>query len=171
MEPLSNTIPTSATNAKSTALQKSLIRELIIGQDPKSYASHCQVIVDAKEPDFRSIKVPALILAGEEDKSAPLEGCQFIHDNLGSSQKELKVMDGVGHWHCVEAGEMVGREIKAFVKRCILIASKAQADASAVHETFEQSIPFLHETAQLFSRTFEFCASCFRVRWQALICH
>src|ERR1700761_9754200 len=114
MEPLANTIPTSATNTKSTALQKAIIRELIMNQDPKSYASHCQVIVDAKQPDFASIKTPALILAGEEDKSAPLEGSQFIHDHLGSSQKELKIMKGVGHWHCVEAGEIVGKEISAF---------------------------------------------------------
>lgn len=114
MEPLANTIPTSATNAKSTPLQRAIIRELIIGQSPKSYASHCQVIVDAKEPDLASIKVPALILAGEEDKSAPLEGCEFINEHLGSQQKELKVMAGVGHWHCVEAPEQVGREISAF---------------------------------------------------------
>ena len=114
MEPLANTIPTSATNAKSTALQRSIIRELVIGQDPKSYASHCQVIVDAKEPDLKSIKIPALILAGEEDKSAPMEGCEYIHEHLGSQRKELKVMNGVGHWHCVEAGDQVGREIAAF---------------------------------------------------------
>ena len=114
MEPLANTIPTSATNSKSTPLQKSIIRELILNQDPKSYASHCQVIVDAKEPDLQSVTIPALILAGDEDKSAPLEGCQYIHDHLGSKQKELKVMDGVGHWHCVEAGDRVGKEIKEF---------------------------------------------------------
>lgn len=114
MEPLANTIPTAATNAKSTALQRSLIRELIIGQDPKSYASHCQVIVDAKEPDLPSIQIPALILAGDEDKSAPMEGCEYIHQHLGSARKELKVMKGVGHWHCIEAGDSVGKEIAAF---------------------------------------------------------
>jgi len=116
MEPLANTIPTSATNSKSTPLQKALIRELIMGQDPKSYASHCRTIVGMKEPSggFETIKCPALILAGEEDKSAPLEGCQYIHDHLGSSKKELKVLKGVGHWHCIEAGDQVGKEIAAF---------------------------------------------------------
>ena len=72
------------------------------------------MIVDAKEPDFKSIKIPALILAGEEDKSAPLEGCQFIHEHLGSRQKELEIMQGSGHWHCIEAGDQVGREIAVF---------------------------------------------------------
>ena len=114
MEPLANTIPASATNTKSTELQRSMIRELILGQDPKSYASHCDVIVNMKEPNFRSIMTPALILAGEEDQSAPLEGCKFIHEHLGSQAKELKVMRGVGHWHCIESGDQVGQEIAAF---------------------------------------------------------
>lgn len=93
-----------------------MIRELIMGQDPKSYASHCEVIMRMKEPSggFESIHTPALVLAGEEDKSAPLEGCQYIHDHLGSPKKQLKVLKGVGHWHCIEAGDQVGREIAAF---------------------------------------------------------
>ncbi|KAK4542363.1 hypothetical protein LTR36_006819 [Oleoguttula mirabilis] len=116
MEPLADSIPTSATGSETTPLQRALIRELIIGQDPKSYASHCRVIMDMQEPKdgFGAVTCPALILAGEEDKSAPLEGCRFIHDHLGSSRKELEVLQGVGHWHCVEAGEKVAELIGAF---------------------------------------------------------
>jgi len=116
MEPLANTIPASATASKSTPLQRAFIRELILNQDPQSYASHCKAIVDMKEPSggFGAVKVPALILAGEEDRSAPLEGCQYIHDHLGSSKKQLEVLEGVGHWHCIEAGERVAKKITAF---------------------------------------------------------
>lgn len=114
MEPLANTIPQSATNKKSTALQRALIRELLLNQDPASYASHCNVICKMREPDLASIKMPVLILAGEEDMSAPLEGCKHLHESLGSSQKDLKVMPGVGHWHCIEAGDRVAEEIAAF---------------------------------------------------------
>lgn len=116
MEPLANTIPTSATGSRSTPLQRALIRELIIGQDPKSYASHCRVIMEMKEPrgGFEAVRCPALILAGEEDKSAPLEGCEYIREHLGTSKKELKVLPGVGHWHCIEAGEAVATSIAAF---------------------------------------------------------
>ncbi|TKA59700.1 hypothetical protein B0A55_11811 [Friedmanniomyces simplex] len=116
MEPLANTIPTSATASNSTPLQRALICELILGQDPKSYASHCKAIMEMKEAvrGFDAIEVPALILAGEEDKSAPLEGCRYIYEHLGSSKKELKVLKSVGHWHCIEAGELVASEIAAF---------------------------------------------------------
>ena len=99
---------------KSTALQRALVRELVVGQDAKSYASHCQVIINAKPPKFDAIQCPGLILAGAEDKSAPLEGCMMIEHSIASDSKELKVMDGVGHWHCIEAGERVGQEIAAF---------------------------------------------------------
>ncbi|KAK5110245.1 hypothetical protein LTR85_001304 [Meristemomyces frigidus] len=116
MEPLADTIPTSATGSKSTPLQRAFVRELIMGQDPSSYASHCKVIMDMQEPKggFGTITCPALIVAGEEDKSAPLEGCQFIHEHLGSSKKDLKVLQGVGHWHCIEAGDRVAQEIATF---------------------------------------------------------
>ncbi|KAK5693831.1 hypothetical protein LTR17_024982 [Elasticomyces elasticus] len=116
MEALANTVPTSATATASTPLQRALIRELILGQDPKAYASHCKAIIDMKEPSggFEAVKVPALILAGEEDKSAPLEGCRYIYDHLGTDDRELSVMGGVGHWHCIEAGEQVAKEIEFF---------------------------------------------------------
>ncbi|KAK4960463.1 hypothetical protein LTR10_003359 [Elasticomyces elasticus] len=116
MEALANTVPTSATAAASTPLQRALIRELILGQDPKAYASHCKAIIDMKEPSggFEAVKVPALILAGEEDKSVPLEGCRYIYDHLGTDDRELSVMGGVGHWHCIEAGEQVAKEIDFF---------------------------------------------------------
>lgn len=114
MEPLANSIPKAATNAKSTPLQQAIIRELLIGQDPKAYASHCKVIMEMKDPGFASVKAPTIILAGDEDKSAPMEGCELVLKQLGSDRKDLKVMKGVGHWHCVEAGEAVGSAIAEF---------------------------------------------------------
>ena len=114
MEPLADTIPAAATNKNSTPLQKAFMRELLMNQEPKSYVSHCQVIIDAKEPNLASIKMPVLIIAGEEDMSAPLEGCECLLDNMGSARKELKFLEGVGHWHCIEAPDRVAAEIDAF---------------------------------------------------------
>lgn len=61
------------------------------------------------------MQCPVLIIAGEEDKSAPLRSCQFIFEELSSQEKRLEVLKGVGHWHCVEAGDEVGRLVKGFV--------------------------------------------------------
>lgn len=119
MEPLANAVPGAATGKKSTPLQKAMIRELIIQQEPKGYASHCEVIVNMKGPGFSKIKTPVLILAGEEDQSAPMEGCKAIHENLGSEIKELQILKGVGHWHCIESPEEVAKGILHLAQKAI----------------------------------------------------
>ncbi|KAN0080530.1 hypothetical protein V8E54_003734 [Elaphomyces granulatus] len=43
--------------------------------------------------------VPFLLIASDEDESAPLDGCRYIFTTLSSSQKTLEVLHGVGHFH------------------------------------------------------------------------
>jgi pimeloyl-ACP methyl ester carboxylesterase len=73
----------------------------------------------AKPPNYRDVTVPMLIIAGEEDKSAPLAGCEFILGELGSPSKSLAVLKGVGHWHCVEAADEVAALVSAFLSRVV----------------------------------------------------
>ncbi|KAL2868035.1 alpha/beta fold hydrolase [Aspergillus lucknowensis] len=115
MEPLANTIPNQATGSEATPLARSFIRELVLGQNPKGYAALCRAIANAPTVDYAAIKAPFLLIAGEEDKSASFEGCQRIFDNVSSANKELEVLKRVGHWHCIEAPEQVGRAIEEFV--------------------------------------------------------
>lgn len=114
MEPMANTIPFAAVGSHSTALQKAFIRELLSGQDPQGYAALCRAIASAKASDYTAIKAPFLLIAGEEDKSASMEGCQHIFDHVSSQNKSLEVLKGVGHWHCIEAGDEVGGLIAKF---------------------------------------------------------
>lgn len=115
MQPMADTIPSTAVAKKASLLTRALIRELLLGQDPAGYISNCRVIVNAKPPNYGKINVPVLILAGEEDKSAPLEGCQKMFGEMsGTSEKKLLVMPGVGHWQCIEAPDEVVRLIKEF---------------------------------------------------------
>lgn len=114
MEAMANTIPLAALGSKASLLAKSFVRELLLGQDAAGYCSNCRVIIGAKRPDYGKIAVPVLILAGDEDKSAPLEGCRKMFDELGTGEKKLEVMEGVGHWHCVEDHVGVGQRILDF---------------------------------------------------------
>ncbi|PCH07491.1 Alpha/beta hydrolase fold-1 [Penicillium occitanis (nom. inval.)] len=116
MEPMANTIPNAATGSKSTALQKAFIRELILSQSPGGYISLCKVISEATAPDYAAIKAPLLIIAGAEDKAAPLEGCKHIIANVSSTLKTLDVLPGVGHWHCIEASDEIGNLILKFTR-------------------------------------------------------
>lgn len=113
---MANTIPFAAVGSRSSALQKAFIRELLLGQDPKGYATLCRAIASAKASDYAAIKGPFLLIAGEEDKSASMEGCQHIFDHVSSQSKSLEVLKGVGHWHCIEAGDEVGGLIATFAR-------------------------------------------------------
>ncbi|KAJ4303657.1 hypothetical protein N0V90_002558 [Kalmusia sp. IMI 367209] len=114
MEPMANSIPNAAVGKKASWLTKSFIRELLLSQDPAGYCSNCRVIINAKPPNYGKIAVPILILAGDEDKSAPLEGCQRMFEEIGTGEKKLEVMKGIGHWHALEAFEGVGQQILSF---------------------------------------------------------
>jgi pimeloyl-ACP methyl ester carboxylesterase len=114
MQPMADSIPQAAVGSKASPLARAMIRELLLSQDPAGYVSNCRVIVNAKPPRYGDIGVPVLILAGEEDKSAPLEGCKKMFDEIGSSEKKLEVLQGIGHWHCLEAFDQVASMIEAF---------------------------------------------------------
>lgn len=114
MQPMADSIPSAAVGKNASPLAKAFIRELLLAQDPAGYVSNCRVIVNAVPPNYSKISVPVLILAGDEDKSAPLEGCKRMHEEIGTSEKKLEIMQGVGHWHCLEAFEKVTDLIQAF---------------------------------------------------------
>jgi len=114
MEPLANSIPSAAVGRNASPLVKAFIRELLLAQDPAGYVSNCRVIVNATPPAYADISVPVLILAGEEDKSAPLESCQRMFDRIRVGEKKMVVMEGVGHWQCLEAFEEVAKLIVNF---------------------------------------------------------
>jgi pimeloyl-ACP methyl ester carboxylesterase len=114
MQPMADTVPQAAVGKNASPLAKAFIRELLLGQDPAGYVSNCRVIVNSKPPNYGKINVPVLILAGEEDKSAPLEGCKKMFEEIGTDEKRLEIMQGVGHWHCLEAHEQVTELIKTF---------------------------------------------------------
>ncbi len=118
MESMANVIPNAATGPAATALQKAFIREQLLAQTPEGYIANCRAIEHATPPAYKDVEVPTLIIAGEVDKSAPLEGCKLIYGELGTEdgQKRLVVLKGVGHWHCVEAPDEVGRLVKEFVE-------------------------------------------------------
>ncbi|KAF2739496.1 alpha/beta-hydrolase [Polyplosphaeria fusca] len=114
MQPMADTVPYAAPAKGASPMARAFIRELLLGQDAAGYCSNCRVIINAKPPAYSKISVPILIVAGEEDNSAPLAGCQQMFDEMGTSEKKLEVMKGVGHWQCVEAFEQVEKLILSF---------------------------------------------------------
>ena len=113
---MANSIPAAATGSNSTPLQRAFIREMLLSQPVEGYVANCRAIERATPPQYAKVKCPMLIIAGKEDKSAPLAGCERIFGELGTLEegKRLVVLDGVGHWHCVEDGEGVGALVRGW---------------------------------------------------------
>ncbi len=75
------------------------------------------MIAKAFKPNYDNVKAPLLILVGSEDKTAPLASSEDILNAYGTAtdKKTLEILDGVGHWHCVEAADDVARRIIKFI--------------------------------------------------------
>ncbi|KAF2656028.1 3-oxoadipate enol-lactone hydrolase [Lophiostoma macrostomum CBS 122681] len=114
MEALANSLPNTAPAKGASPLARAFIRELILAQDPAGYISNCRVLLDSKPPDYSKISIPVLVLAGEEDKTAPVESCKKMFEEMGTSEKKLEIVKGVGHWVCIESFEEVGKQILSF---------------------------------------------------------
>lgn len=79
----------------------------------------CKVVGGAKIPEYGKIRIPTLMIAGEEDKSAPLAGCEEIQSKIGSENKQFRVVEKMGHWHCIEAPEVMIESIGKFVNSVV----------------------------------------------------
>lgn len=111
-----STDESAATGSKSTPLQHAFIRTLLMSQRPQGYMSLCRVIAFATPPDYESIKIPILLIASNEDKSTPLEGCEEIFRRIGAEEKRMTVLQDVGHWQCIEAPDQVAEKIMEFYR-------------------------------------------------------
>ena len=83
LEFLADSIPDAATGSKSTPLQRAFIRALILSQKAENYNSLCRTIAQAEVPRYGvpgGGQSPLLIVAGSDDKTSPLTGCQTILD-------------------------------------------------------------------------------------------
>lgn len=112
---MANSIPNQATGSRATPLQRAFIRELLLSQNPKGYAALCRAIASATPSDYAAINGPFMLVAGDEDKSATMEGCHHIANLVPSHNKRMEVLARVGHWHCIEAPEEMGKLMSVFM--------------------------------------------------------
>lgn len=113
MESMAAVVPNAAVGVKASPLTRAFIRELLLGQTVDGYAALCNAIATSTVGDLSKVKQRVLIVAGSEDKSAPMEGSQKYNEEIANA--ELKVIDGVGHWHVVEAPQEVSTIVDEFL--------------------------------------------------------
>jgi pimeloyl-ACP methyl ester carboxylesterase len=110
-------VSTTATGSLAGPFQRAFVRTLILSMSNEGYMSLCRVIATAEKPNYAEIQVPLLIIAGDDDKTAPLAASEAILEAYATrkSEKKIEVLNGVGHWHCIEAPADVERLVKKFV--------------------------------------------------------
>lgn len=121
MQPMADTIPYTAVGSQATSLHHAFIRELLLASQPDGYVSMCRVINAAsadprQRPDYSRVTCPVYVIAGDEDKSAPVAGCRRILDEVGTvkEEKRMVVLEKTGHWMCIERPEAVAQAIWGF---------------------------------------------------------
>jgi 2-keto-4-pentenoate hydratase/2-oxohepta-3-ene-1,7-dioic acid hydratase in catechol pathway/pimeloyl-ACP methyl ester carboxylesterase len=91
------------------------VRELLLGQDREGYATACDALAAATEPDFAAINVPVLLITGNEDKVSPVETNEALLSIYPNAQ--LQVLEGVGHWHSLEDHAAVTAQLVEFLTK------------------------------------------------------
>ncbi|QSZ35702.1 hypothetical protein DSL72_006824 [Monilinia vaccinii-corymbosi] len=117
VEFFADTIPHTATGSNATSTHRAFIRSLILGTSTAGYLSLCQVIARAPRPKYTQINVPVMVLAGSDDMTASYNFCKMIYNSMGVAEdkKCFKELPGVGHWHAIEAPDLLVDEISRFI--------------------------------------------------------
>lgn len=104
---------TSPTAGEANPLVFGTVRELLLGQDPEGYASGCEALAAAENPDLTSILSPVLLLTGEDDKVSPPATSEAMATELKDAT--VAVTPGCGHWTVTEAPSFVTDQVLAFL--------------------------------------------------------
>lgn len=92
-----------------------LVRESIMRQPAEGYALNCEALAKAHAADIENIKVPVLLVTGDEDTVGAPQNVEKIAGQLAKSK--LHVLDGCGHWTVYEKPLECVRIISEFYKQ------------------------------------------------------
>jgi pimeloyl-ACP methyl ester carboxylesterase len=77
---------------------KEVVRQAVNSCDAEAYARACEAVADLNhlDPDYSSINVPTLLLAGTGDIISPVERSLGLKELIGDNAW-VRVLEGVGH--------------------------------------------------------------------------
>ncbi|KAK4696159.1 hypothetical protein P7C71_g1710, partial [Lecanoromycetidae sp. Uapishka_2] len=113
-EMVANAATSSFTKA-SRPLVLTAVRASLLSQDPEGYAKGCMALARTASTtlELERLKMPTLIVAGDEDKISSLEWARKMEARMPNVKVE--VLKGVGHWHCYENFEGVSNAVRGFL--------------------------------------------------------
>ncbi|MEX2300881.1 MAG: alpha/beta hydrolase [Bryobacterales bacterium] len=116
MGPLADALPMGALSEATRAsspVTHAFFRALVLGNDPKCYAAHCQALVRADADRLLGqVPCPVLLIAGDKDPTAPIARVETIAAQLANS-KLVVVPDG-GHAMQLDQPDLVSDTLRDF---------------------------------------------------------
>ena len=91
------------------------VRESLMQQSPVAYASHCKALAMSQAAPIEQIRVPSLLVTGDEDQVATPEGVRAMGRRIARSQHII--LSRCGHWTPIEKPHDCARETRQFLKR------------------------------------------------------
>lgn len=86
--------------AETNAAAVAFVRESHMRQDAEGFAQNCEALAGAHRADPGALKMPVLIVTGEEDGVGPPSVAHQLADEL--AQGRAVVLPGCGHWTPIE---------------------------------------------------------------------
>jgi 3-oxoadipate enol-lactonase len=91
-----------------------LVRELLLRNDPESYAASCRALANGKAISHERVEVPTLLIVGDDDKVTPLTMATRLYQHFPNAR--LEVVADSGHWATVEKPSELNQIILTFLK-------------------------------------------------------
>jgi len=116
MQTIADAIVGAALSADTRARQPvavAAVRESVMRQDADGYARSCEALADAEPAAVERIKVPCLLVTGDEDAIAPPQSVRAMSERIAGSR--VVVYPRCGHWHPFERPEECARELRGFL--------------------------------------------------------
>ena len=115
MQEIADAIVKAATSAQTKALQPAvlaLVRESVMRQSPEGYAQSCEALAAAQAVAIADIRVPTLLVTGDQDGVAPPANVAVMADLVPGARHV--VFKGCGHWTTFEKPQDCVLELQRF---------------------------------------------------------
>ncbi|MEX3856335.1 3-oxoadipate enol-lactonase [Paraburkholderia youngii] len=91
-----------------------LVRESVMRQTPEGYAQSCEALAGAQGANVDNIKVPTLLVTGDEDGVGQPAAVKAMGERIAGSK--VTVLAGCGHWTTFEKPAECTAELQSFYK-------------------------------------------------------
>ena len=115
MAPIAEAIVEGATSADTKTNQPvvaAFVRELVMRQPAEGYAQSCEALAAATPADIDRIRVPTLLVTGDEDRIAPASEVRAMQARIGGSR--MSVFNRCGHWTTLERAAECNAGLREF---------------------------------------------------------